>query len=56
MELYFLDESAPELKSWLTERGGCLFEERPEAAQSATIGLNAACDDDWQDQAEHAAH
>jgi hypothetical protein len=30
MDLHFLDGSAPELKSWLTPRGGCLFEERPE--------------------------
>lgn len=56
MELFFLDASAPELKSWLTDRGGCLFEGRPAAAQSATIGLNAACADEWQEQTEPTTH
>ena len=56
MELYFLDESAPGLKAWLTDRGGYLFEERPDAARSAAIGLNAACADEWQDRQEQLAH
>ncbi len=42
MDLDFLDDSAPELKSWLTDRGGYLFEERPEAVHWAAIGLRAA--------------
>ncbi len=46
MDLHFLDCSAPELKSWLTDRGGYLFEERPEAVHSATIGLRAAYGED----------
>lgn len=46
MDLHFLDGSAPELKSWLTDRGGYLFEERPEAVHRATIGLRAAYGED----------
>jgi len=46
MDLHFLDGSAPELKSWLTPRGGCLFEERPQAVYWATIDLRAAYGDD----------
>jgi hypothetical protein len=42
MDLDFLDGSAPELKAWLTDHGGYLFEERPEAVHCATIGLRAA--------------
>jgi len=46
MDLDFLDDSAPELKSWLTDRGGYLFEERPEAVHCAAIGLRAAYRDE----------
>ena len=46
MDLYFLDHSAPELKSWLTDRGGFLFEERPEVVHRATRGLRAAYEED----------
>jgi hypothetical protein len=46
MDLDFLDGSAPELKSWLTDRGGYLFEERPEAIHRAMIGLRAAYGDE----------
>jgi len=46
MDLDFLDGSAPELKSWLTDRGGYLFEERPKAVHSAAIGLRAAYADE----------
>jgi hypothetical protein len=49
MDLHFLDGSAPELKSWLTDRGGYLFEERPEAVYRATTGLRAAYGDDGTD-------
>ena len=42
MDLDFLDHSAPELKSWLTDRGGFLFEERPEVVHRANRGLRAA--------------
>lgn len=49
MDLHFLDDSAPELKSWLTDRGGCLFEERPDAVYRATIGLRAEYGDDGTD-------
>ncbi len=42
----FLDSSASELKSWLSDRGAYLFEERPEAVHSASIGLRAAYGDD----------
>jgi len=49
MDLDFLDGSAPELKSWLTDRGGYLFEERPEAVHSAAIGLRAAYGDEGID-------
>ena len=42
MDLHFLDGPAPELKSWLTDQGGYLFEERPDAVHWATIGLRAA--------------
>lgn len=49
MDLDFLDESAPELKSWLTDRGGYLCEERPEAVHLATIGLRAAYEDEGID-------
>ena len=46
MDLHFLDGPAPELKSWLTDQGGYLFEERPEAVHWATIGLRAAYGDE----------
>jgi hypothetical protein len=39
MDLEFLDMSAPELKSWLTNRGGYLFEERPQAVYRAAVSL-----------------
>jgi hypothetical protein len=55
MDLHFLDGSAPELKSWLTDRGGYLFEERPEAVYRATTGLCAAYGDDGTDS-EHPWH
>jgi hypothetical protein len=42
MDLDFLDGSAPELEAWLTDHGGYLFEERPEAVHWAIIGLRAA--------------
>lgn len=46
MDLEFLDDMAPELKSWLTDQGGYLFEERPAAVHAATIGLRAAYKDE----------
>jgi hypothetical protein len=46
MDLDFLDHSAPELKSWLTDRGGFLFEERPEVVHRANRGLRAAYQED----------
>ena len=46
MDLHFLDGSAPELKSWLTDHGGHLFEERPEAVHWAVVGLRAAYGDE----------
>jgi hypothetical protein len=49
MDLDFLEGLAPELKSWLTDRGGYLFEERPEAVHSAAIGLRAAYGDEGSD-------
>ena len=49
MDLHFMEGSAPELKSWLTDQGGYLFEERPEAVHSATIGLRAAYGDEGTD-------
>ena len=49
MDLDFLDGLAPELKSWLTNHRGYLFEERPEAVHSATIGLCAAYKDEGID-------
>jgi hypothetical protein len=54
MELDFLEESAPGLKSWLTDRGGYLFEERPGAIHAAVLELNAAGTDEWSD--EQASH
>ena len=54
MELDFLEESAPGLKSWLTDRGGYLFEERPGAIHAAVLELNAVGTDEWSDdQASH---
>ena len=49
MDLDFLETSAPELKSWLTDRGGYLFEERPEAVHCAAGGLRAAYVDEDAD-------
>jgi len=49
MELDFLEESAPGLKSWLTDRGGYLFEERPRAVHAAVLELNAADTEEWSD-------
>jgi len=46
VDLDFLDGLAPELKSWLTHRSGCLMEERPEAIHWATIDLRAAYRDE----------
>jgi hypothetical protein len=39
------ESSALELKSWLTDRGGYLFEERPEPIHWATIDLRAGYGD-----------
>jgi hypothetical protein len=50
MDLDFLDASAPELKSWLTDRGGYLFEERPEAVHRAAGGLRAIDVDEEEDR------
>ena len=55
MDLDFLEESAPELKSWLTDRGGYLFEERPEAVQCAAGGLRTAYVDE-EDDSEQRPH
>jgi hypothetical protein len=49
MDLDFLDGSAPELKAWLTDRCGYLFEERPEAVYQAAIGLRSAYRNDGMD-------
>lgn len=55
MEFDFLEESAPGLKSWLTERAGCLFEERPGALHAAVLELNEAGAEEWSDL-EQASH
>lgn len=55
MDLDFLETSAPELKSWLTERGGYLFEERPEAVHCAASDLRSAYIDEDADS-EQVAH
>jgi hypothetical protein len=49
MDLDFLEASAPELKFWLTDRGGFLFEERPEAVHCAAGDLRAAYVDEGMD-------
>ena len=48
MEFDFLEQSAPGLQSWLTDRGG-LFEERPGAVQTAVPEFNAAGAQEWSD-------
>ena len=52
MDLEFLEMSAPELKSWLTDCGGYLFEERPQAAHSAALDLRAAHGDEGADSGQ----
>ena len=41
MELEFLDNAAPELASWITDRGNYLFEEQPRARHAAASKLHA---------------
>jgi hypothetical protein len=49
VELEFLDDAAPELASWITDRGNYLFEEQPRARHRAALQLHAAEADDWSD-------
>lgn len=52
MEIEFLDDAAPELASWITNRGNYLFEERARARHTAELALHAVeADeaDDWLD-------
>jgi hypothetical protein len=55
MDLDFLETSAPELKSWLTDHRGYLFEERPEAVHCAQGDLRAAYVDEDVDT-EQVSH
>jgi hypothetical protein len=52
MELEFLDDAAPELASWIADRGNYLFEEQPRARHRAVLQLHAAEADGWSDPEE----
>jgi len=52
MELEFLDDAAPDLASWIADRGNYLFEEQPRARHRAVLQLHAAEADGWSDPEE----
>ncbi len=52
MELEFLVDAAPELASWIADRGNYMFEEQPRARHRAVLQLHAADADGWSDPEE----
>ena len=49
MELDYLNDAAPELASWITNRGSGLFEEQPRLLRTIALELDADEDDQWFD-------